>query len=70
MPSLPQRRNEKAKRTITVSLPVDTAYDLVTVLRKFSEQKMERLLVGNYEQASRLLALNLFRADVEAALHK
>jgi len=59
---------KKAEATISVALRLSVARDLVTVLRKFSELQMERMQVGDLVRADRLLALNLYRRDLENAL--
>ena len=64
------KKKVKREREITVSLPLSTAADLVTVLQKFSILQMEKLLHGDKKRADRLLALNLFRADVEKELNE
>ena len=55
---------------LNLAFSPSVARDVVTVLRKFSEQRMEKLLVGDHDTADRLLALNLFRRDIENALEK
>ena len=55
---------------VTVSLGLSVARDLVTVLSKFSDHKMSLLQLGQKEQATRLLNLNLFRVSVEEAMRK
>lgn len=55
---------------ITVRLRLSVARDLVTVLAKFSNHKMQLLQMGQHDQATRLLNLNLFRVDVEEKVRK
>lgn len=62
------KRKEEEKLTVKLSPAV--AKDLVTVLMKFSNHKHDLLAYGQTDQADRLLALNLFRLDVEEALRK
>ena len=57
------------EREISVSLSPSVARDLITVLQKFSQNQMERLLHGDKKRADRLMALNLFRADVEQKIN-
>lgn len=61
---------KKAEPRIAVGLRPAVAKDVITVLRKFSEQRMEKLLPGEHDKASRLLDINLFRADLEEALRE
>ena len=55
---------------VTVSLGLSVARDLVTVLAKFSNHKMTLLQVGQHDEATRLLNLNLFRRGVEDEMRK
>jgi len=64
------KSKKKLEREITVSLQPSVARDLITVLYKFSNNKMEFMTVGNKSHADRLLALNLFREDVAEALRR
>lgn len=61
---------KKREPEIQVGLSLSVAHDLVTVLAKFSNLQMERLLHGDTKRADRLLALNLFRAEVEEQIRK
>ena len=63
-------KRKEAEATVTVALRPSVARDVITVLRKFSEQRMEKLLVGDHDTADRLLALNLFRHDLEETLNE
>ncbi len=65
-----KRKPKKPEPRITVGLRLDVAKDLITILAKFSDHKMKLLQVGQTDQAERLLNLNLFRFDVEAAVRK
>jgi len=66
---MPPKR-KKGEAMLNLAFSPSVARDVVTVLRKFSEQRMEKLLVGDHDTADRLLALNLFRRDIENALEK
>jgi len=63
-------KKSKGEQELTVKLLPQTAKDLITVLMKFSNHKHDLLAYGATDQADRLLALNLFRVDVENALRK
>lgn len=56
--------------TLNVAIRRSTADDLVVVLRKFCDLRMEELLPGQTEKATRILGLNLFRHEVEGALER
>lgn len=61
-------KRKKREPEITIGLPLSVGRDLVHVLRKFSEHKMTLLKVGDNDQATRLLKLNLWRVGVEEKL--
>ena len=65
-----QGLDKKEEPELTVKLRLSVARDLVTVLAKFSDHKMTLLQVGQREQATRLLNLNLFRISVGEAMRK
>ena len=56
--------------TLNVGLRRSVADDLVVVLRKFVDMRMEKLLPGDTDTATRILGLNLFRHEVENALER
>jgi hypothetical protein len=68
-----QYRSVKSKpeeATVEVALRPSVAKDLIVVLLKFHENKMELLQIGQSDHAERLLGLNLFRHDLEEAIRK
>ncbi len=64
------KKRKKPEPEFKVGLRPSVAKDLIVVLAKFSNNKMDLLQMGQKDHADRLLALNLFRIDVENALKK
>lgn len=62
-----RKKKQKPERKFEIMIAPSVARDLITVLYKFSEHKMELLHLGQDDQAERLLKLNLFREDVREA---
>ena len=63
-------KKTKEEPELTVKLRLSVARDLVTVLSKFSDHKMSLLRLGQKEQVTRLLNLNLFRVSLEEEMRK
>jgi hypothetical protein len=61
---------KKPEPEMQVRLRLSVAKDLIVVLSKFSNHKMDLLRPGEKDHADRLLALNLFRVRVEEELRK
>ena len=56
--------------TLNVAIRRSVADDVVVVLRKFVELRMDALKPGQVDMATRILGINLFRHEIEDALKR